>query len=406
MFSKDPKQGFMYRIKKGDWLSTISQIAYGDMTKWRIIYDANQNRLKSSNPDLIYPNEVVYIPKLNDIESKMTGKEKGEGTFILGGDEIDFISATITTSINALEDGCVIQIPFDRSDEKLKKKVFPFSYTDMKFYIGNELVISGRLYEANPKTDGTGETLTLKCYSYTADLVDSTLKPPYERNNMTLENYAKIVCSPITVENNGAKKLFKRITATKEDTIFSSMLKIAKQESVLLTCGAKGTVIISKANTETPKVILEKGDFQYLGAGFDGRKKFASYRVNATTPKKTNGYAVAKDETVPLARFRSFSVGETQGGLQDSANWERSKAVADALTFPISYAGLYNPKGKLWKTNTGLTLKSDLIFLKDGFDFLIKSVVYKYTPDKRSVELSCVTPQVYTGEEIPKVFSI
>lgn len=52
-----------YKIVKGDWLSKIAQYSfiYGDMSKWPVIYRANRDQIK--DPNLIYPDQVIKIPR-------------------------------------------------------------------------------------------------------------------------------------------------------------------------------------------------------------------------------------------------------------------------------------------------------------------------------------------------------
>jgi hypothetical protein len=50
-------------VKRGDWLSKIAIEYYGDMNKWKVIYDHPENRRKiGSNPDLIEPGQQLVIP--------------------------------------------------------------------------------------------------------------------------------------------------------------------------------------------------------------------------------------------------------------------------------------------------------------------------------------------------------
>lgn len=51
-----------YTIKKGDTLSKIAKQYYGNAMKYPVIFEANREVIK--NPDLIYPGQVVRIPKL------------------------------------------------------------------------------------------------------------------------------------------------------------------------------------------------------------------------------------------------------------------------------------------------------------------------------------------------------
>jgi hypothetical protein len=63
VFSK--KQRSTYEIQKGDYLSTISQYCFnkeGKQLRWKELYDANKDNLRSGNPNLIFPGEKLNIP--------------------------------------------------------------------------------------------------------------------------------------------------------------------------------------------------------------------------------------------------------------------------------------------------------------------------------------------------------
>jgi hypothetical protein len=50
-------------VRPGDWLSKIAQTYYGDINKWRTIYEVPENkRTIGPNPDLIQPGQRLIIP--------------------------------------------------------------------------------------------------------------------------------------------------------------------------------------------------------------------------------------------------------------------------------------------------------------------------------------------------------
>lgn len=51
--------GNTYTVQEGDWLSTIAARAYGDLMSYERIAQANN----ISNPDLIYPGQVLNLPR-------------------------------------------------------------------------------------------------------------------------------------------------------------------------------------------------------------------------------------------------------------------------------------------------------------------------------------------------------
>ncbi|CAI9428691.1 peptidoglycan-binding protein LysM [Candidatus Ornithobacterium hominis] len=54
-------QKTMYTVKSGDTLSKISKEVYGDANQYNKIFEANRPML--SDPDKIYPGQVLYIPQ-------------------------------------------------------------------------------------------------------------------------------------------------------------------------------------------------------------------------------------------------------------------------------------------------------------------------------------------------------
>ncbi len=60
---KAPEATF-HTVEKGDTLSKIAKEVYGDAMKYPVIFEANKPML--SDPDLIYPGQVLRCPPLED----------------------------------------------------------------------------------------------------------------------------------------------------------------------------------------------------------------------------------------------------------------------------------------------------------------------------------------------------
>jgi nucleoid-associated protein YgaU len=58
----DPYHGFaQYTVASGDSLSAIAQQWYGDPNLWPRIFEANRNQI--TNPNLIFPGQVLRVPQ-------------------------------------------------------------------------------------------------------------------------------------------------------------------------------------------------------------------------------------------------------------------------------------------------------------------------------------------------------
>jgi nucleoid-associated protein YgaU len=58
----DEPEATFYQVQKGDTLSKIAKEMYGDWHKYPMIFEANKPML--TDPDLIYPGQVLRIPEL------------------------------------------------------------------------------------------------------------------------------------------------------------------------------------------------------------------------------------------------------------------------------------------------------------------------------------------------------
>lgn len=64
LLSPDPEEETeFYTVERGDSLSKIAKRYYGNAMKYPVIFEANREVIK--DPDLIYPGQVLRIPKLS-----------------------------------------------------------------------------------------------------------------------------------------------------------------------------------------------------------------------------------------------------------------------------------------------------------------------------------------------------
>jgi len=417
-----PTQGSQYTIVDGDTLSDIAARAYGIGSKWPLIYDANQTTLKSGDPDLIFPGEIIIIPVDPDLQairteletSLLSGEDPDNFILKLGGLRVPVVAGRCIRTMDTAADGWSATIAWKPGDSKsLDALLLPYSYAQARLFLGNNLLINGLLYGISPEMTESGLIKNLEGWSYTADAIDSTIKPQYEYSNMTLKQIATSVVRPLGIKavfdaDDGGQ--FDRATAEPGDTIFTFLNKLASQRGLLVSSTPEGNLQFLKADTTSQPVgVLEETQPLPVEwkANYDGRKRFNAYRAIGQSPGGDSKNQVAKDDAVPRSRFLTFKADETTAGnIKNSAEWRRSKQLADALTIPFPVSGWYAPNGELWKPNTLVTVKSKTIDIPDGFDFLINRVEYVFESSGISSVLSLVPPEVYTGKKLASPWSV
>lgn len=416
----NPTPGKQYTVVDGDFLENIAFRAYGDKTKWKTIHAANTSVLRSGDPNLIFPDEVIFIPLLAERQKLKNDKIKkiyeGDGPdkvrLILNDSVIPVQSLSVTRPMDTAADGFTASIAWTPGlDEKLDEATKPYGYQNASVYIGGILKLNGTLYNTLPTLSENKRGKDLEGFSFTVDSIDSTFQPPYEFSNVTLRQKAIDLFEPdgLSVEWEIDDDLkFDKMTASPTDTKFTFLLKYAKQKGVLISSSPIGNPVFLRANVNGKSVgTIEEGSQGVLEfkTKFDGRKRYNTYKAIGQSPKKSSKSAIAKDNKVPKSRMMTFNNPDsTDGDLKGAAEWRRSSQLSEALTIPFVATGYYAPNGEQWKENTIVTVKSKIISIPNGFDFLIKRVAFKYGDGGRTTELSLVPPQVYSGEEIPDIF--
>jgi prophage tail gpP-like protein len=327
-------------------------------------------------------------------------------TLIIGDREIKFISARLIRTMDTVADGCTAQIIRKYQDTELENLLRPYSFSPAQVFIGNQLLLSGAVYSVSPNISDQGDLLNIEIWSYTADLIDSTMPKPYEQSNITLKDR-----SDILLQNIGIKSVFDftdnspfdRVTADRTDTIFSHLAELANQRGFLLSSTIEGNLLFTKAKNSKPVGTLEAGQVGVisLSAKFDGRKLFNTITALGESPGNPNKISTITDSNIPKSRFFTFKADDTTtGNIETAAKWKRSKLLADSLTIPFPCKGYYAPNNTLYRENTRIIIKSRELFIPEGFNFLISRVEYVAENSGISTTLSLVPPTVYTGEEI------
>ena len=420
MIATTPTAGKQYKIKPGDELNKIASIAYGQPDLWPKIYNANQTTLKSNDPDLIFPGEIILIPSLTELTKlkneriKKTLEKQGKDSIklIIGDFDVKFQEISITRTMDTCADGWQASIAWNPGeDENLDRITKPYSYENASIYLGGNLIINGSLYSITPTLTDSQRGKLLEGWSFTADAIDSSIKPPYEVTKTSLKQRAEQLVSAFGISvvwDLDDDLIFDKMTAGASDTVFEHLLKYAKQKGKLISSTPEGNMHFIEANTKGQSVgTITDGEDGFLeySAKFDGRKRFNSYKAIGQSPKSSKKFEIAKDDQVPKSRMTTFNNPDsTEGDLKKSAEWQRSISMVEALTIPFTATSFYAPNGERWQENTIVTVKSKILSIPEGFNFLIKRIEYNKSASGNTTKLDLVPPQVYSGDPLPDIF--
>jgi prophage tail gpP-like protein len=406
-------------IKAGEGLSHMAAAAYGNGKRWREIWKPNKKIARSSDPNRsFWPGDVVWIPG-DYIEKKETEELREEVAeelpdadangiqLIIDGVLVPVVSGQVLVTFDTAADGWVATVPWNPELEAQRRLFNPYGYQSAECYVGGKLLCRGWLYRISPSFGPDGRTLRLEGWSLTADLVDSTIRPPYERNKVTLQKRAEELCTGIgigVVWEAGDDPPFDRVTATEGQPILDHLGDLANQRGVQLSCTSQGDLLFHKAAAAAPVDAFIEGSPPLMEGKctFDGRTRFASYTARGQSPGKTTAQATANDSAVPAHRILSFTADESAGSdMQKAADWRRAKAFGESMILEVPVNSWYDRDGNLWKPGTTIAVMAPSLFLEKGFDFLVTKVEFNLSEEGADSVVTLTPPQVYTGEELP-----
>ena len=405
-----PTPGKQYTITDENTLSQVARRAYGNGNHWPRIWRANQSALRSGDPDLIFPGEVIFIPEIAELRRDapdLSNREPDELSIIVDGLDITPTDTKIVLTMDTTSDAWTASIPWTPGEnEDLDKRVIFYAKPLTRIYIGGKLVITGPLTDSESVVSDDGTVKNLGGYSRTVDMLDSNMKPPLEENNVTLKQRAQKL-----VQVHGIKAVFNadtggpfdRVTIGDIEKIATHLNGLAKERAVLMSSTADGNLLFHEADTKSPPLAtLQEGQppVGNFRLGAKSRERFNSYRVLLTTPLD-NFESIAIDKSVPGSRHKVLRIqGAIEGEAAVAARWARNLAWIKALTFKLPVEGWLDPNGNVWTPNTKYTFVSPSAHLADGFDFLVRAVEFNETPDGKSAILNLIPPQLYSKEEV------
>lgn len=413
--------GSQYTVVDEDWLSKISIKAYGVIEKWTVIAQANPQingrGVAIDGSPLIFEGDVLFIPleieDLGETDSTLSfaQQQSDDMSVTIAGELVPIVSGSLLVTMDTASDEFTAEIDPQYISESVKRALRPYQYPSLVVRISGEIRLTGAVYVVSPRVNPKRNVVVIKGYSATIDFVDSAINPPYEQVSCSLKQRAVQFTADLgiqTVFEAGATEHFDKMSAKSGENRFTNLLKYARERGVLISCTPLGALLFHTVTQDITAIgnITENdlGGTEYA-ADFDGRKRFSSYRV---TGKSFSGAPVTKTVVDPVVKrprfFARGSRGE-QGGVTKQANWERSKAVADALSIKIPYSSWRSDSGILWRENRFVFVTSESLYLSDGVNLLIRSVRYSYSSRGKTALLNLVPKEVFSEEPIPDMWS-
>jgi prophage tail gpP-like protein len=310
--------------------------------------------------------------------------------------------------------GASLSGPWDPQRKEMRAAFKPLAFPRVTVKVGDELVLTGAVKDVAPTVNADQASVAVTAYSLAHELTEicaTTAILPLEFNGLDLKQIAQRIAGSsagLAVNFDAAPGArFARCRCEPDAEIHGFLNDLALQRGFVLSDTASGDLLFrSEGPTGNPVARLEGQPLGSVSVTFQPSRWFSHVTGRATQRAGKSGASYT--EFNPL--FRSIYPRTTTASVGDTESADVPKAtkamvgrmVASVATYTVEDLPSWrDPKGKLWRPNTTLSLTAPGAMIYEETELLIRDVTLKQTGDRETATLALVLPGSFGGA-LPK----
>lgn len=332
-------------------------------------------------------------------------------TVHIGGQAFEaWTEVEVSHSIDAFST-LTIKAPMEPDNEDFRKWFVPFSFADMKAFVGGTEFFRGTMLGVEPECDAQGRTVTVTAYALPAVLGDCTLAYkaiPYEFNNVTPEEILRQVAGAFGINVELKTDLGGPLTKKAIDpaaVALDFLVKIVKERNAVLTNTPTGELLCwQSVKTGSPVGLLHQENIPKIRSRFSSQDYYSEVTGISAKRRKRDGSDPATEQNPFLRTIKRplvFKVQNIEGdGGELSAKARLGRMFANMATYELEdLPSWYIPDGsKLWERNTTVEVYAPNAMIYKVYEFLVRTVVFKENRNGRTTSLELALPGAFSGE--------
>jgi len=389
----------IYSTIAGDTFESVSRKIYG-------VDDATL--IKSANPAISEP--IPTGTALSIPVQPLAPKNQQSGTIASNPDEVSVVvggaafrfweSVSITRSIDQM-DTFTLSAP--------TTKVFkPLSFDSVEILIGGQPSFTGTLINVQPTVSASKLTDSVSGYSVPGVLNDcpSPAGNPVEFNDQTLSEIAASLLAPFGIRavfNSPAGAVFDTVAIKESEKVLFFLSGLAAQRGLVIGSSPTGELVFSAPSVGDPVARLRQGSAPLTSVmpSFNPQQYYSDITAIEPSIVGFDGDShTEKNNNLPyVTRPFTFIVADAgEGGLKAAAESKAARMFASAVIYTVDVATWRAENGKLWAPGDTVQLESEAAKVFSPYNFIIRSVTFRASPNFRTATLDLVLPGVFSSQ--------
>lgn len=301
--------------------------------------------------------------------------------------------------------------PFESSRREFRDTFRPFSFKPLRLLVKLEPLFTGTLVDVQPKVTGSEKSVHVTGYANPMVLADCDMPAsalPLEFKNLDLRAICEACTSPFGVSVDfqaDPGTPFPKVKVETDKKVQDFLAELAKQRGVVLSNNVDGALVCWKSvPTGSPVCDLSQSmsPLSEVEATFEPREYFSEITgYGKKTRKFPSAKYTAKNPWLsnPL-RPHTFKLDNAErGDVPDVVNARMGRMFANMATFRVSNIPTWrDPKGKIWRPNTTVTLTAPDAMIYRKTELLIRRVELHQDHQSETASLELCMPGAFSGE--------
>ena len=393
-----------YTIVRGDTLNSIARnfkLPFGGIR----LFEINRQNLRSSNPELIFPGEIIDIPSqvipTRNVRNEnpfplLQSADPDQLVLFINEQFLSFWDAfSFSSDIENIADSFSLSAaPQDRVLNIEENTLCYFSY-------GQNPILSGYVETIETQIDKNTFIVTLNGRTIGSDIIDSVpLTNQSIYRNSKIENIIRNLLNPFTLDIEVATdtgdpiSLFKIESGT---SIFEALKKELRKKSLLLKDTPFRNLRLFRLGENRIDQTIREGSDNFISARVvsDFKNIFSTYQVTGQARNMRNVSGIYTDPEITRLRKKIVNAEEQVNSreAQQRARWEASLAQSEIRIVEVKLSGLRTFENQFWQV--GRLINVELPTLNIENEMLIKSLSLQYAKTNVEISLSLIDPGVY-----------
>lgn len=306
--------------------------------------------------------------------------------------------------------------PFDAARKEMRAAFEPLLFPEVTIEIGDERFLTGKIQDVSPSVDATQSSVSVTAYS-TAYWLSQIVQPPelpaFEFNNLDLKQIAQVVAGhtlglDINLDGSPGAK-FHRVKCKPDEELHGFLAELALQRGYVVSDLASGDLLFrSEGATGSPVARLDGQPLGRVAAQFQPDRWFS--HVTGRACKRAGDIEHGSKYTQRNELYRTIFPRHTCASVGDTGSADVPRAtkamvgrmVASCATYIVEDLPTWrDPKGKLWKPNTTITITAPGAMIYSETELLIRAITFKQNAERETATLELVLPGSFGGS-LPK----